>query len=177
MSVRTVSHEVRNNALGGMLKAWFYQRETPGDTMQPHLRAGNANLSLVAHYGEKPPEIETLITEAQEILQSELPLAFRKYDIRQVHATLISLEGHRTGNVIVNANYSRFCHERRIIDFNKAFELLKNPDFLPFKVIIGGYKEHGDYPFTSRGAHPYKRSFSIQDDITVAMGWPCELTD
>ena len=145
--------------------------------MQPPLRPGKANLSLVAYYGEKPSEIETLIKEAQEILQSGLPRAFKKYDIRQVHATLISLEGHRTGNTIVNANYARFCHERRVIDFSKAFKLLKDLDFLPFNVIIGGYKEHGDYPFTSRDIHPHQRSFSFQGDIAVAMGWPCDGKD
>jgi len=145
--------------------------------MQPPLRPGKANLSLVTYYGDKPPEIETLIREAQEILQDGLPLAFSKYDIRQVHATLISLEGCRTGNTIVNENYTRFCRERRIIDFSKAFKLLKELDFLPFKVRIGGYKEHGNYPFTSRGTHPHQRSFSIQGDIAVAMGWPCDGKD
>jgi hypothetical protein len=145
--------------------------------MQAPLRPGKANLSLVAHYGDKPPEIDALIRDAQEILQEELPLAFRKYDIRQVHATLISLEGHRTGNVIINANYTRFCHERRAIDFKKAFKLLAKSDFLPFAVRIGGYREHSDYPFTSRGTHPYQRSFSIQGDIAVAMGWPCDGKD
>lgn len=144
--------------------------------MQSRLLAGKANLSLVAHYGEKPPGIESLITEAQEILQSELPLAFEKYDISQVHATLISLEGHRAGDAIVNANYSRFYHERRLIDFDKAFELLKKTDLLPFGVKIGGYKKHGSFPFTSRGAHPYQRSFSVQNDIMVAMGWPYDST-
>ncbi len=140
--------------------------------MQPPIKPGKATLSLVAYYGDKPPEIETMIREAQEILQSRLPFAFRKYDVRQVHATLVSLEGHKTEKGIVNANYNQFHHDRRIIDFSKAFKLLKDPDFLPFKVIVGGYKERDDYPFTSRGTHPYQRSFSIQGDIAVAMGWP-----
>ena len=140
--------------------------------MQPPLKPGKGDLSLVAHYGDKPPEIETLINEAQEILQNGLPDAFNKYDIRQVHATLISLEGQRIGSTIINANYARFCHERRTVDFRTAFQLLQNHDFLPFNVVIGGFKEYGNYPFTSRGAHPYQRSFSIQGDIAVAMGWP-----
>jgi len=140
--------------------------------MQPLVKPGKSNLSLVAYYGDKPPEIETMIGEAQEILQSRLSLAFRKYDIRQIHATLVSLEGHKTANGIVNTNYTRFRHDRRIIAFSKAFKLLKDPDLLPFKVIIGGYKEYDDYPFTSRGTHPYQRSFSIQGDVAVAMGWP-----
>lgn len=145
--------------------------------MQPPLRPGKANLSLVAYYGDKPPEIAALIIEAQNILQDALSSAFRKYDIRQVHATLISLEGHRKGNAIVNANYNQFCGEQRAIDFDKAFKLLQHQDFLPFKVVLGGYKEHGNYSFTSRGAHPYQRSFSIQGDIAVAMGWPFDGKD
>ena len=145
--------------------------------MQAPLNRGKSNLSLVAYYGEKPPEIEILIREAQAILQDELGPMFSKYAIGQVHATLISLEGHRTGNAIVNTNYDRFCQKRRIIDFTKAFRLLENTDILPFTVRIGGYRERDAYPFTSRGAHPYQRSFSIQGDIAVAMGWPWDGSD
>lgn len=140
--------------------------------MQPTLSPGKANLSLVAYYGDKPPEIVALIKETQKILQDTLPAAFIKYDVRQVHATLVSLEGQRIGDAIINTNYKEFFNEQRTIDFGKAFKLLRHTEFLPLKVALGGYKEHYNYPFTSRGMHPYQRSFSIQGDIAVAMGWP-----
>lgn len=133
---------------------------------------GTANLSLVAYYGDKPPEIEALIREAQAILQDSLAGAFRPYDICQVHATLISLEGHRSGDAIVNANYHQFLDEQRAIDFRKVFDLLRAPGYLPLDIVIGGYHLHHDYGFTSRGTPPALRSFSIQGNIAVAMGWP-----
>jgi hypothetical protein len=38
-------------------------------------------------------------------------------------------------------------------------------------VQLGGF-ENRDFPFTSRQTTPYERSFSIQKDKVVVMGWP-----
>lgn len=140
--------------------------------MQRKLLTGVANLSLVALYGDKPYNVENLVAEAQAILQRELPHAFTKYSIHQVHATLISLEGRKSGNNIVNSNYFRFYRKLRPINFNKVFTLLKMTEYLPFEVKIGGYKKRANYPFSSRNDHPYLRSCSFHNDIIVAMGWP-----
>jgi hypothetical protein len=41
----------------------------------------------------------------------------------------------------------------------------------PFTIQLGGYQDR-DYPFTSRHDRPYERSFSVQGDKAVIMGWP-----
>jgi hypothetical protein len=42
---------------------------------------------------------------------------------------------------------------------------------LPWRVQIGGFAQR-EAPFTSRGQRPYERSFSIQGDKIVLIGWP-----
>jgi hypothetical protein len=44
---------------------------------------------------------------------------------------------------------------------------------LPIVVRIGGYDRSVDYGFLSRDRHPYDRSFNIQGNIAVFMGWSC----
>lgn len=57
------------------------------------------------------------------------------------------------------------------MDFDGFFNFLRQGGQIPFDVQIGGFADR-DYPFTSRGAIPYERSFSLQDDKVVVMGWP-----
>jgi hypothetical protein len=37
---------------------------------------------------------------------------------------------------------------------------------------MGGYAVSGGYPFTSRGQHPYIRSFALNGPLAVMIGWP-----
>lgn len=131
------------------------------------------NLTLVAYYGEKPEPVVQLVTAIQEKLTVLLGNAFVKYHMAQVHGTIIGLEGYRVGHDILNTNYSEHLGQDRAIDFKKLFSILKDPTLLPFSVAIGGFESTKSYPFSSRGQHPYLRSFSIQGKIAVAMGWPC----
>ena len=131
------------------------------------------NVTLVAYYGEKPEPIAEFITAAQEKLALHLGDAFEKYNLGQVHGTIIGLEGTRVGNHILNTNYLEQRRQLRPIDLQRLLKILKDQSLLPFSVSIGGYKDGKNYPFTSRGQHPYLRSFSIQGEIAVAMGWPC----
>ncbi len=130
------------------------------------------NLSLVAYYGEKPAQLAELISAVQAELGGHLPQAFCGYAMEQVHATIIGLEGHRDSGEVINSNYRELRGERRGMDLAGVFGLLREPSLLPLTVVLGGYREAEAYAFTSRGLHPYLRSFAIHGDIAVAMGWP-----
>ena len=57
------------------------------------------------------------------------------------------------------------------MDLRGLFGFLRESDHLPFHAQFGGFR-NVDYPFASRGARPYDRSFSIQGEIAVVIGWP-----
>ncbi len=42
----------------------------------------------------------------------------------------------------------------------------------PLHIRIGGFASSRVYPFTSRGLHPYTRSFALNGPLAVTMGWP-----
>jgi hypothetical protein len=131
------------------------------------------DLTLVAYYGEKPSAFSELIEAVQKKIQESLPPdSFCAYEPRQVHATIIGLEGRRLGGHVLNTNYVERRHELHAIDFSRLFHILKHSRVLPFSVNISGYKDGEAYPFTSRDLHPYLRCFSIQGEIAVVIGWP-----
>jgi hypothetical protein len=131
------------------------------------------NLTLVAYYGPKTDEaVKRLLETIQDILDDVLKSAFERYDIRQVHGTIIGLEGTRASNAIINTNFVEKRQSLRAINLERVLEIADSMS--PFDIRIGGYKDGAAYPFTSRGLHPYLRSFSIQGDKVVAMGWPVE---
>jgi hypothetical protein len=143
--------------------------------MNSKLQPGKMNLTLVAYYGEKSGErlsaLRKFINATQDHLHNKLGEAYHPYDIAQVHATIIGLEGTRIGNYLVNTNYLQQRQQLRAMALPEVLNLLKG-NSLPFAVRIGGYRDGEHFPFTSRGLHPYLRSFSVQGDIAVAMGWP-----
>ena len=136
----------------------------------PH--PGEMDLTLVAYYGNKPPLIAELISDAISELGSLLGNGFVPYDMQQVHGTIIGLEGCRTGQYIINTNYAELCNESRTMDLKAALQILKEKSLLSFDVTVGGFIDGGSYSFTSRDFVPYMRSFSIQGKNAVAMGWP-----
>ena len=138
------------------------------------IQPGEMDLTLVAYYGDKPSAIAELVTGAQNELTSNLRDAFEPYPLFQVHGTIIGLEGTRAGDRICNTNYLQRRQQLRPLNLEAVFQILKDQSLLPFFIRIGGYKDGELYPFTSRGLHPFLRSFSIQGDVAVAMGWPCD---
>lgn len=54
----------------------------------------------------------------------------------------------------------------------KLLDFLRSDKFPAFNIRVGGYREDLNYGFLSQNKHPYFRSFSIQNEIAVAMGWP-----
>jgi hypothetical protein len=129
-------------------------------------------VTLVAHYGDKPAALSALVGHLQGKLHDLLGRVFRAYELEQVHGTVIGLEGCRVGPRLMNQ------HSRSPMNLRGALEFVGGPRFRPISVQIGGYHASGAYPFESRNTHPYLRSFSIQRagarDIAVALGWPNE---
>jgi hypothetical protein len=127
---------------------------------------GQMQVTLVAFYGEKPAELTQLIISLQNMLASALRSAFRPYQLEQVHETPVGLEGHRVDTTIQNLNSGLRVDPSGLLSFVRSDHSIR--------VRVGGYQHHKEYPFKSRGMHPYVRSFSVQRDIAVAMGWPVD---
>ena len=131
------------------------------------------NITMVACYGEKPPALARFIESTQIRLGASLS-SFVPYDIRQVHGTIIGLEGSRLpdSDALLNANYLALRGERRSMDLARALDLVRRSPRLPLRVQIGGFLPGAPPPFVSRGRHPYERCFAISGERVVAMGWP-----
>jgi len=110
-------------------------------------------LTLVSHYGPKSAGFASLIIGCQRLLADDLGAGFRPYHVEQVHGTVVGLE---------RASSSQLDHVIRFL----------STDFQPFLIHVGGFRADATYSFTSRGRHPFERSFSIQGTAAVAMGWP-----
>jgi hypothetical protein len=127
-------------------------------------------VTLVALYGEKNPELAALIAQCQKLAADQLGDAFTPYDARQIHATIVGLE-RRIGSATHNANYSKHRGRDAAMDFGGFLHYLRGCGHFPFQVQAGGFGRR-EYPFRSRKAAPYERSFSVQGDKAVVMGWP-----
>lgn len=128
--------------------------------------------TIVALYGEKPVDLSALLTQCQDAAEEILGSRFRRYEIEQVHATLVGLErDEQRTELFLNRNYK--VHERAEVqmDFCGLIDYLRTVCDTPFRVQIGGFQDR-DYPFTSRGSRPFNRSFSIQGGNVVVIGWP-----
>jgi hypothetical protein len=128
------------------------------------------NLTLVAFYGSKPDPLLQLVDDLQTFLHSELGSAFSAYTIEQVHGTILGLDGWRVGEEAFNAHMVQASAGTAAMDLRGLFHLMQA--LPPFQIRIGGFTDTVCYPFTSRGMHPYIRSFSMDDSSAVMVGWP-----
>jgi len=137
-----------------------------------HDRRGK--VSLAALYGQKPAQIQDYLSSTQRILATEFGRAFRPYAMEQVHATIIGLEGRRDSRSsrIINKNFEELVGKPSAMDINRVADLTSSLFAKPVAVQFGGYDSNAQYGFTSRGVHPYERSFSIQGTTAIIMGWP-----
>lgn len=115
--------------------------------------------SLVSHYGKKPGKLNSYLSSLQEILSESLATAFTPYASEQIHATIIGFESFNVKN------------SKRLVNPADILTFLSSSAVPSFEVQIGGYSQFRDYGFLSQEQHPAARSFSIQKDIAVAMGW------
>jgi hypothetical protein len=127
-------------------------------------------ITVVALYGDKSGDFASLITRCQELVRGVLGDGFRPYDPPQIHATIFGLE-RKIGSAFYNANFSRYQGRDFVMNLEGILDYLRRCDHFPLEVQVGGYGKR-DYPFVSRHARPYERSFSIQGDMVVVMGWP-----
>ena len=148
-------------------------------------------LSITMFYGPKPDALQTLIQGCQQQLTALLGDDFLPYDLLQTHATLISLErgpgaAADSGGLppkLLNRFFHELRGEQREMDLDGVLAYLRGgvgeAARTAFRVQLGGWQcsDTQDAPFLSQGQTPYMRSFSIQGDKLVLMGWPIEDAD
>src|SRR6266704_1015247 len=118
-------------------------------------------ISAVAFYGPKTGRLRELLTGVQALIAEHVGGDFRPYAPDQVHATLIALNGEHAG-------------ERREMDLPRVMDILARRFATPLRVRIGGFRPGQEIPFTSRGQHLAERSFSVQGEAFVLVGWPTD---
>jgi hypothetical protein len=128
-------------------------------------------MTLVAYYGQKPGVLAERIEALQRLL-APLAAAFEPYAQEQVHATIVGCEGEWRGSMLYNTNFRALRNEARPMQLRDALQHVASSPQLPLTVRMGGFDPAQRYPIVSRGEHPHARSFSLQADRAVLMGWP-----
>jgi hypothetical protein len=131
-------------------------------------------ISAVAFYGPKTGRLRELLTGVQALIAEHVGGDFRPYALDQVHATLIALNGVRADGTIVNEYLLEHAGERREMDLPQVMDILARRFATPLRVRIGGFRPGQAVPFTSRGQHLAERSFSVQGEAFVLVGWPAD---
>jgi hypothetical protein len=131
-------------------------------------------ISAVAFYGPKTGRLRELVTEVQALIAEHVGAGFRPYTLDQVHATLIALNGVRAGGAVVNEYLLEHAGVRREMDLPRVMDILARRFTVPLRVRIGGFRPAQAVPFTSRGQHLAERTFSVQGEAFVLVGWPAE---
>ena len=135
---------------------------------------GSRFISAVACYGPKTGPLRELLAGVQALITEHVGDDFRPYSLEQVHATLIALNGVRdpeTG-AIVNEYLLAHAGVRREMDLPRVMDILTRA--VPMRVRIGGFRPDQKTPFTSQGQHLAERTFSVQGQAFVLMGWPAD---
>ena len=135
---------------------------------------GSRFISAVAFYGPKPGPLRDLLTRVQALIAAHVGGDFRPYSLDQVHATLIALNGvrdPRTG-AIVNEYFLAHTGVGVEMDLRRVMGILAGRFSSPLQVRLGGFRRDQETPFASRGQHLHERSFSVQGNAFVLVGWP-----
>jgi hypothetical protein len=131
-------------------------------------------ISAVALYGPKSGPVRDFLAGVQATIAAHIGDRFRPYSLDQVHGTLIALDGvpdPATG-AVVNEYYRTRTGGGREMDLRRAMDILASHLAQPLRVRLGGYQPGQEFGFTSRGQHLHDRSFSVQDNAFVLVGWP-----
>jgi hypothetical protein len=131
-------------------------------------------ISAVAFYGPKTGRLRELLTGVQALIAEHVGAGFRPYTLDQVHATLIALNGVRAGGTVVNEYMLEHAGVRREMDLPRVMDILARRFAVPLRVRIGGFRPGQAVPFSSRGQHLADRTFSVQGEAFVLVGWPTE---
>src|SRR5690348_3636322 len=135
---------------------------------------GSRFISAVAFYGQKTGRLRELLTGVQALIAEHVGADFRPYTLEQVHGTLIALNGVREGGAIVNEYLLEHAGVRQEMDLPRVMDILARRFAVPLRVRIGGFRPDQAVPFRSRGQHPAERSFSVQGEAFVRVGWPAD---
>ena len=132
-------------------------------------------LTLVACYGPKRNRFGELLRSWQQRLDRSLrqigaEAVFRPYPLAQIHATVLGLE-RLPQPALRNRNMHEFRSQARPMRLRELFAFILDSGHLPLEVQFGGFEDR-EYPFRSRCARPYHRSFSVQGRTAVVIGWP-----
>ena len=132
-----------------------------------------SQLSLAAFYGEKDiNDLWDKIDDIQKLIEDDISNKYESYTKEQIHGTIIGLEGVRLNDKLLSKNYKELVNKEYDLELDSILEYIINTEMFPITIKIGGYQNNKKYSFTSRGEIPYNRSFSVQRDTLVAMGWP-----
>ena len=139
---------------------------------------GSRFISAVAFYGPKTGPLREVLAGVQAMIAEHVGASFLPYSLGQIHATLIALNGvrdrrPRTG-AIVNEYLLAHAGVRREMDLPRVMDILARRFGTPLPVRIGGFRPDQKIPFTSRGQHLAERTFSVQDNAFVLVGWPAD---
>ena len=135
---------------------------------------GSRFISAVAFYGPKAGRLREFLTGVQAQIAEHVGASFRPYTLDQVHATLIALNGVRVDGTIVNEYLLEHAGVRREMDLPRIMDILARRFAVPLRVRIGGFRPGQAAPFTSRGQHLAERTFSVQGEAFVLVGWPAD---
>jgi hypothetical protein len=131
-------------------------------------------ISAVAFYGPKTGRLRELLTGVQALIAEHVGADFRPYTLEQVHGTLIALNGVREGGTIVNEYLLAYAGVRQEMDLPRVMDILGRRFAVPLRVRIGGFRPDQAVPFRSRGQHLAERTFSVQGEAFVLVGWPAD---
>jgi hypothetical protein len=117
-----------------------------------------------------------MLAGVQALIAEHAGDAFLPYSLEQIHATLIAFNGvsDPVGGAIVNEYYLEHTGVRRTMNVDLAMRVLTERFGRSLPVRVGGYRAGDEVPFRSRGQHLYERTFSVQGDAFVLVGWPTE---
>jgi hypothetical protein len=135
---------------------------------------GGRFISAVAFYGPKTGRLREVLAGVQALIAEHVGDDFRPYAPEQVHATLIALNGVRDDGRVVNEYLLEHAGVRREMDLPRVMDILARRFSVPLPVRVGGFRPDQAVPFTSRGQHLAERTFSVQGDAFVLVGWPAE---
>ena len=130
---------------------------------------GERQVTLVALWGPKPPLLIEALRKWQAQLESISAICFRPYDLDQIHATIVGLECLAPS--LVQKSWFERTGARDEMDLAGLLRRFHKEGPFPLRITIGGHAP-GGRPFTSRGLSPWERSFSLQSDKAVVIGWP-----
>lgn len=131
-------------------------------------------VSAVALYGRKREPVRGYLAGLQELLARHVGEYFRPYSLEQIHATLIAFNqvADPATGAIVNEYYLEHTGAGLEMDADRAMRILSRHFARPLRIRFGGFRPGEPMPFLSRGQHLSERSFSVQGNAFVLIGWP-----